>query len=374
MKAIIAQDGSVGVAKRARNGNTTPPKRWHQMWHPMAWLPTQLQALLGNRTAAHLRRSQTYAATQKSIENLDRSSTDYNKKTKCKKTKNNKNNNEKNKINVTYSSERISSELTLYRPLENEPNEPRRLVLFFAWLTARGRHISKFVTLMTAAATDVLVVRLVPVKLLHPETGTQASAERVCTYLRNNQNYDKFLVFACSGGAYMFCEVAMKLQKEPELRDSVLGRVVGQIYDSPVDFTHFTTGIAHSITSSPAAQNVVETLVEWLLKVRHRAMTRHLVKAADFMHKGPVFAPNLTIFSNSDPMSPLDSNQIIARKWQARGMKVRHSIYEHPDTGHCVNFIRYPRRYKEDVYSFCAVVGFIEPARAEQLLASEQGS
>ena len=53
------------------------------------------------------------------------------------------------------------------------PNGKRRIVLFYAWLTAKPRHIRKYAKLMTDLGVDVLVVRSYPLDVMTPINGSQ---------------------------------------------------------------------------------------------------------------------------------------------------------------------------------------------------------
>ncbi|XP_018008080.1 uncharacterized protein LOC108665789, partial [Hyalella azteca] len=244
----------------------------------------------------------------------------------------------------------------------------RRLVLFFAWLTARPRHIHKYARLFTALGLDMLVVRIFPLDAMHPSSGTQVVAEQVCNFLRRRQQYEKYLVFGCSAGAYLFCEVALQVHAEPTLKTAVFDKVVGQIYDSPVDLRGVSVGIAHSITSNSFLQRVIKNYVDWFLKARYDAVTRHYEAAAQQMYRCPVRAPCLYLFSDNDPMSPEDVNETISDLWRSTGLSSRGRKFHHQTTGHCLNYHVYPQQYKDEVYKFFVEVGFVEQAVVDEAL------
>ncbi|KAF2359770.1 Protein of unknown function DUF829 TMEM53 [Trinorchestia longiramus] len=271
---------------------------------------------------------------------------------------------------LNFTSEKISEGLELIQAKKAVTNDAgeRRIVIFFAWLTAKPRHINKFAKLMADLGLDMLVVRLFPLDAMQPSTGTQVVAEQVCNFLRRRKLYEKYLVFGCSGGAYLFCEVALKVHSEPELKRAVFDKVVGQVYDSPVDLRGVSVGIAHSITSSSMLQCWIRSYVDWFLKARYDAVTRHYERAAQQMYRSPVHAPCLYLFSDNDPMSPEDVNEGIANLWRDRGLSLRGRKFHHKTTGHCLNYVTYPQEYREEIYKFFVEVGFVDQAAVDEVL------
>ncbi|KAF2359771.1 Protein of unknown function DUF829 TMEM53 [Trinorchestia longiramus] len=273
-----------------------------------------------------------------------------------------------------FTTEKITHALELIqsrKPLLNAAGE-RRIVLFFGWLTAKRRHIEKYARLFTDLGIDMLFIRLFPVDIIQPETGTQVVADQICDFLRQRRKYEKLLPFGCSGGGYLFCEVSMKVHKDPELLNSVFSKMVGQVYESPVDLNQINIAYTHTITSNPRYFRITKFFVDWFMNAFYDSMTRHYVNAAQRMYKSPVRAHALYIFSDNDPMSPYKAYESIADKWRAKGQWVRFSVFQHSNTGHCRNFARYPDKYKEEVYRFFVDVGFVEQSVVDRVLVKSQ--
>ncbi|XP_018008082.2 uncharacterized protein LOC108665790 [Hyalella azteca] len=146
--------------------------------------------------------------------------------------------------------------------------------------------------------------------------------------------------------------------------------MAGHVYESPVDLDQISIAYVHTITSNPRLFRVTKLFVDWFMRVCYDSMTRHYVAAAQRMYNCPVAADALFLFSDSDPMSPHSAYESIADKWRAKGRRVRFSIFEHSNTGHCRNFAVHPEKYRHEVYKFLVDVGFVDQNTVDKVLSS----
>ncbi len=66
-----------------------------------------------------------------------------------------------------------------------EKQTTRPLVVLFAWMLAKDKHIEKYRNLYFQRGFDVLTVKTEPFELLLPERGSQRIARNVLTFLND---------------------------------------------------------------------------------------------------------------------------------------------------------------------------------------------
>lgn len=275
-----------------------------------------------------------------------------------------------------YAELQISQHLWLMRasqPTLSSSGE-RRIVLFFAWLTAKPRHLRKYAKLFADVGIDTLIIRTFPLDIMQPTTGSQIVGQKVCDFLKQRMDYEKYFIFGCSVGGYVFCETVLKMKQEPELVEKVLPRFVGQAYDSPVDLKGMAVGVAVCITSSKTLQELIRSYVSWFLRVRHQSVTRHYEAAAEVMYGCPLNMPGFYTYSTADPMSTAEINESIADIWRVKDIPLRSQVFEHEKNGHCRSYSTYPDLYRKHVYDFLEFVGMTDRPTIEAALKASKGS
>jgi len=265
------------------------------------------------------------------------------------------------------SRQRISKHLQLFS-IDQPPGGPRRLTLLYAWFTARPRHVAKYVGLLSAVGHHVLLARTLPLDAMAPETGTQVIGDEVVAFLRERgDKYDQFAVFACSIGAYVFCETVLKLRRDAALAATVLRRFRGQLYDSALDARNIPVSVAFLLTRRPSLQAVIRACVRWVLRVRPTTLDAHYRRAADVFYGVPVPCRSLFVYSERDAISPDHLNADIEQMWKAKGYDLGRRVF--PGSGHVASFARHPGEYRTAVYRFLADTGLAEPTLVDRLLA-----
>jgi len=259
----------------------------------------------------------------------------------------------------------LSSHLQYY--VIDECPSPRRLVLFYAWLTARPRHVRKFVRLLTDAGLDVLVVNTFPWDAVSPHTCSQVIGGEVVQFLEEHrETYEQYAVFCCSAGAYVFTETVFRIYARPSLRAHVVPRFRAQLFDSAVDVRSIPVSIAVMLTRRPALQRCVTAYMAWFLRVRYATLTRFYHRATEIFYTGLLPCDAFYVYSGGDPMCPASVTEEIADQWRQNGRKLTRLVFTE-GSGHCLNYVSHPEEYRRAVYSFLAGVGLLGP-RAARLL------
>jgi hypothetical protein len=94
-------------------------------------------------------------------------------------------------------------------------DEKRPLLVLFAWLFAKDRHLDKYRNLYLERGFDVLTVKIAVSDFLIPSRGSQVVAQNIVDFLKNNDSqYPTFIFHAFSVGAYQMGEVFVRLKKD----------------------------------------------------------------------------------------------------------------------------------------------------------------
>lgn len=93
--------------------------------------------------------------------------------------------------------------------------ETKSLLVLFAWLFAKERHLDKYRELYIEQGFDVLTIKVNVKDFIIPSVGTQVIAADVLRFIDENADYYQNLVFhAFSVGAYQLGEVFVLLKQE----------------------------------------------------------------------------------------------------------------------------------------------------------------
>lgn len=99
-------------------------------------------------------------------------------------------------------------------------DEKRPLLVLFAWLFAKDRHLDKYRNLYIQRGFDVLTVKIQVSDFLIPRRGSHVVAKNIVNFLKDSQ-YPIFIFHAFSVGAYQMGEVFVQLRKDEN--QSMLG-------------------------------------------------------------------------------------------------------------------------------------------------------
>ncbi|XP_072047781.1 transmembrane protein 53-like isoform X1 [Amphiura filiformis] len=204
---------------------------------------------------------------------------------------------------------KICENLSLQKsPIEQERvGEKRPLVLLLSWLAAKQRHLSNFAQFYLDQGCDVLTVKVKPMQILLPETGAQVIAQNVANFVQSDEQCERpILVHGFSVGAYVYTEILsnmLALQKENE----ITGRIIGQIWDSPVDAHNIPNGISKALLKNNMMQIGVKKSLDLYTSMTYRIAGQHHQRGSRLFHCNPVKAPSMFFYSDSDPISTPDN-------------------------------------------------------------------
>lgn len=157
----------------------------------------------------------------------------------------------------------------------------RPLVLLFAWMLSKDKHIEKYRQFWYQRGFDVLTVRTAPLDLLLPTIGGAKIARILVEYLRSlRPRYDEIIVHAFSVGGYQLCELLCKMERSIADGDEKVAQLSssfrGWIIDSCVFANDCAPGLSRAITTNPIIQPAIEKSIQtWLKTTKSFTLNRY---------------------------------------------------------------------------------------------------
>lgn len=109
----------------------------------------------------------------------------------------------------------LNQNLTFYSCDLIGNEEKRPLLVLFAWLFAKERHLDKYRRLYIQKGFDVLTVKIQVLDFLIPSRGSHVVAQDIVDFLKeHDKKYPTFIFHAFSVGAYQMGEVFVHLRKD----------------------------------------------------------------------------------------------------------------------------------------------------------------
>ncbi|XP_071809512.1 transmembrane protein 53-like [Asterias amurensis] len=263
---------------------------------------------------------------------------------------------------------KINSNLSLQRANSAGTKSPkdRPLVLLLSWLAAKQRHLDNFAAFYLSRGCDVLTVKLRPMQLLLPTVGTQVIARDVVSFLQSKEQRDRqILVHGFSVGGYLYGEIIQKMLASQTESHEITRRIIGQIYDSPVDLQNIPVGISKALTKNPLAQRSMQTSLQMYLRVMNSAATKHYHKSSYTFHHNPVSAPSLFFYSHTDPVGTAESNERVmsSLKTNMGYENVYSKAFE--DSPHVSHMYKHQNEYMSTLKGFLSQIEYFREALVE---------
>ena len=199
-------------------------------------------------------------------------------------------------------------------PLAARTDAPVALV--FGWTSSTQKQLGHYARVFHAIGLDAVTWACPPGEVVRPARSLDAAA-RLVEALHAPPLADRPLVFnGISAGAYScgnLLEAAARLGAGADFG----GRVAAAVYDSPVDFEGVPVGVASAVFGEGTA----------LARGARRAVEAYLglvdtaawEAASARFHEMAPRAPSVWIYSESDVISRVATNEAIIAKWRARG-------------------------------------------------------
>jgi len=178
----------------------------------------------------------------------------------------------------TESHRKIEKDLKTLRLKQEAGGRP--LVLILSWLQSKQKHLSKYAELYIHQGFDVLVAQINPWQLLWPVKGSQLVAQDIVNFLANNEYYRQMILHGFSVGGYVWGECLAHMQKDREKYQTVVDRIIGQVWDSVADITEIPIGVPKAMfPRNERLQAALQNYMIYHLKTFHEAATQHYIRS-----------------------------------------------------------------------------------------------
>ncbi|XP_067655586.1 transmembrane protein 53-like [Haliotis asinina] len=246
---------------------------------------------------------------------------------------------------------RFASNLELRSIRSNETlSRSRPLVVLVGWMMAKKRHLDKYGNLYLSKGFDVLSVQVPPSKVIQPKKA-QVVMQRVIDILDERSRRDKpLMIHGFSVGGYLCGEMLVTLRDQAARYKNIRDRLMGQIYDSPVDFEGVPRGFANVLGFNSLSRAVIKSSIEAYLKLFKEISTKHYIRSSEAFHDNEMRLPSLLLYSRADPIGVAKEIEVVARKWVSKGIPVHLKCWE--NSPHVSHFHRHPDEYVEAILAF----------------------
>lgn len=256
---------------------------------------------------------------------------------------------------VPLKKEKISESLQLQSIQSADTSNDRPLVLLFGWLLANPRHLNKYANLYHSKGYDVLVQQTKPLDILLPRKCQESMDNLLAILVKNNMNKKPILIHGFSVGAYVYGEMLVKMYEQQDRWERVQKRVVGQIFDSPVDFDQVPFGFSNAVLKNKQAQKILQSILELYLRITYNSITKHYERSSKTLIANKMRSPSLMLYSRADPVGVDHRIEEVMQQWRERGITVSGRCWQ--SSPHVSHFHRHPDEYVEAVLNFLDVLG-----------------
>ncbi|KAK7010112.1 hypothetical protein BgiMline_001704 [Biomphalaria glabrata] len=280
---------------------------------------------------------------------------------------------------------KLSDRLVLHKVRSRDawcwPSDPSKiLVIFFPWLNAKEKHITKYRELYAELGLDVLTVKSKNSHFLWPPNSVRL-AQHVDEVLQKNlSEYEHYICHSMSAGAYNLTVLGMCSRDKDQgtllkkfkaiVLDSVVvgtGRA-GVIKDLPSGeesnaLDKMIKGVATSISSSRYVHSLVALLSKVYFGLTKKYTLDFYEKSVDAVCNKPVLVPTLVIGSKDDQLSDAAVTEQVVKIWKSRNeFPVTLHMFDHSQHAqhymlHKKEYTAIHRKFLDEVFSHVSFHG-----------------
>ncbi|XP_070198944.1 transmembrane protein 53-B-like [Littorina saxatilis] len=241
--------------------------------------------------------------------------------------------------------------------------KPRPLAVLFGWMMAKKRHLNKYGNLYLSKGFDVLTIQVPPLQVLWPASAQERIISLLDTLQDSSLASRPLLIHGFSVGGYLYGEMLVKLEMGAQKYNNISERIVGQVFDSPVDFEGVPRGFASVLAKNDAMKTALRNSLESYLKIMHNSVTKYYLQSSAAFHGNSLRLPSLFLYSRADPIGVADIIEGIIDKWRSQQIPVSHKCWDH--SPHVSHFHHHPDEYVETLLAFLESLGLSTPERQE---------
>ena len=167
------------------------------------------------------------------------------------------------------------------------------------------------------------------------------------------------LIHGFSVGGYFYGQTLNKIVTDPKY-SSVKDRIIGQIFDSPVDFDSIPFGISTAVTNNRFLRKTMQYSIESYLSLTRKYTTDYYRARSKLFYRNPVHTPALFLYSNDDPVARSEACERCVSQWRDDlGMDVVSKKWD--SSPHVSHFYKHQEEYTSLLVEFLKKVEIIEP-------------
>lgn len=228
----------------------------------------------------------------------------------------------------------IDSNLTLWRACSEETKTSNdteckksneKLVILFAYMLPKERHIEKYRQLYHEHGFDVLTITTSPLQFFLPVIGAQKIACQLLSYLDNNLNvYPSMLVHAFSVGGYQYSELVNLINSRSKdmTTDTLARSIKATIFDSPCDVDSVPYGLSHTVAGDTILAKIFQALLNFTRFIFYPVSTKYHTAGANVFINQPLACPSLFFASECDKMANINVIRTVVDTWSSKGVPV----------------------------------------------------
>lgn len=242
--------------------------------------------------------------------------------------------------------------------LTKSPTEDgNAMVVLYGWLLAKSKHLEKFGDLYNRHGADVITVKPNVAEVLRPKKAEELALKILDTLQSSSNQHKPILIHGFSVGGYFYGQTLHKIVTEPKYA-SVKDRIIGQIFDSPVDIDNIPYGVSNAATDNRLLKNTLKFSIDSYLNLtRKYTMDKFLARSKLFFNN-PVHSPALFLFSNDDPVALPEACERCVAQWKDElGMDVTSKKWD--SSPHVSHFYKHQEEYTSLLVEFLKKVGVI---------------
>jgi hypothetical protein len=150
---------------------------------------------------------------------------------------------------------------------------------------------------------------------LRPRKAEQ-TAIKILDRLMSSETKEKpVLVHGFSVGGYLYSQVVNQMVSDGKYTP-VKERIIGQVFDSPVDFQGIPHGISNAALKHPILRSLLKNGIEAYLKATAKHTSKIYMERSELFFNNPVQSPSLFLFSKSDEVSDSARCEVVAGHWK----------------------------------------------------------
>jgi hypothetical protein len=174
--------------------------------------------------------------------------------------------------------------------------------------------------------------------------------------MSQNPQYNSTMIHGFSVGGYLWGEVLNMLEEEHNRE--LVDRIVGQIWDSVVDFEGIPTGLPKAVFPNNAVLRAsLQKYVTYHMDKFYDVATKHYLRSSACYHNSIVQAPALFLCSLDDPVGNKEGIDKVINSWDKKGIKVYLRAWD--SSPHVSHLHHHPKEYKEEMKAFLEKLGLV---------------